>query len=135
MRALFERCRIFRRPGNKGGRALHCNALVIKPQTIEASELLAVSGAAWSAVMALRHDNTVAAVSVDDRCINGQYASIRGSKLDHRACQKIGVVSEYRCNQRSTTASDESEGFGLVFVGNNGCRRAKNFGFVHRPRF
>ena len=47
-------------------RTLHCHALMIEPQPLEAAQLGAIAGAARPAVMTLRHDDAVPGVGIGD---------------------------------------------------------------------
>jgi hypothetical protein len=48
------------------GRTLHCNALMIEPQPIEAAQLGTIAGAAGPAVMTVRHDDAMPGVGIGD---------------------------------------------------------------------
>ena len=48
------------------GRTLHCHALMVQSQPIEATQLGAIAGAARPAVMTLRHDDAVPGVGIGD---------------------------------------------------------------------
>src|SRR4029453_3878725 len=94
--ALGERNRVSRYGGDESGRALHRDALVIKPQAVEAAKPPALARPAWSAVMTLRHHNAVPAVSISDGRIDRQHTAIECAKFGHRTRKEVWIVAEHR---------------------------------------
>src|SRR5262245_41048850 len=107
--ALAERNRVRRYGGDAKRRALDRDALVIKPQAVEAAKLLAIASSTWSAVMTLRHHNAVPAVAISDGRIDRQHTAIGCAKFGHRTRKEVWIVAEHRHNQRSTAERDERE--------------------------
>ena len=133
--ALGERNRIRRYGGDESGRALHRDALVIKPQAVEAAKLLAIASSAWSAVMTLRHHNAMPAVPFGNGWIDCQHTAIGCAKFHHRARKEVRIVAEHRHNLLSTAKCDERERLCFVPVRND-CRRGpEDLGLVRCLRF
>src|SRR5262245_15882677 len=87
-------------------RSLHRQALMIKAQPVNAAQLLTRSGAARSAVIALRHDDAVARMGGGDRGSDGENATMAGRTHPHDADEKIRVLAVDRSNQRASSARD-----------------------------
>src|SRR5262245_34193526 len=132
---LAERNRVRRYGGDESGRALHRDALVIKPQAVETAKLLAIASSTWSPVMTLRHHNAVPTVSINDGRIDRQHTAIGCAKFGHRTRKEVWIVAEHRHNQRSTAERDERERLRFVLVRND-CRcRPEDLGLVRCLRF
>src|SRR5262245_52622291 len=107
--ALAERNRVRRYGGDESGRALHRDALVIKPQAVETAKLLAIASSTWSAVMTLRHHNAVPAVSINDGRIDRQHTAIGCAKFGHRTRKEVWIVAEHRHSHPPPSATSAND--------------------------
>src|SRR5262249_56434497 len=89
-------------------RSLHGQALMIEAQTVKPAQLPTCSGAARSAVIALRHDDAVASMGGCDRGIDGKNAAMARGDLAHDADEKILVLAVDRSDQRASSARDQA---------------------------
>src|SRR5215831_15813524 len=87
-------------------RSLHRQALMIEAQPVKAAQLLTRSGAAWSAMIALRHDDAVPGMGGCDRGIDRKNAAVARRDLAHHAHEKILVLAVDRSDQRAPSARD-----------------------------
>src|SRR6266404_4195679 len=115
-------------------RSLHGEALMVETQAKKAPQLLPGSGAAWAAVIALRHHDPVPGMPRRNRGVDGKNAAVAGRDLVHHAREKILVLAVHRCDQRATSARDERRGLLLVAIRDDGRGRTEHLDLVHRLR-
>src|SRR5260370_34329197 len=84
-------------------RSLHRQALMIKAQPVNAAQLLTRSGAARSAVIALRHHDAVPGMGCGDRRIDGENATMARRNLTHDADEQIRVLAGNRSDQPASS--------------------------------
>src|SRR5260370_15235411 len=87
-------------------RSLHRQALMIKAQPVKAAQLLTRSGAARSAVIALRHDDAVPGMGGGDRAVDGENATMARRNLTHDADEKTPDLAGNRSDQRASPERD-----------------------------
>src|SRR5258708_26012371 len=95
-------------------RSLHRQALMIKAQPVKAAQLLTRSGAARSAVIALRHDDAVPGMGGGDRGIDGENATMARRNLTHHADEKIPVLAVNRNDHPTSSAPHHPPGILLL---------------------
>src|SRR5262245_7149900 len=81
---------------------------MIEAQAVKPAQLPTCSGAARSAVIALRHDDAVASMGGCDRGIDGKNAAMARGDLAHDADEKILVLAVDRSDQRASSARDQA---------------------------
>ena len=104
-------------------RSLHGQALMIEAQPVKPAQLLTRSGAARSAVIALRHDDAVPGMGGGDRGIDGENATMARRDLAHDADEKIRVLAVDRSNQRASSARDQPGGILFISIRHDGRGR------------
>src|SRR5262245_3403052 len=104
-------------------RSLHGEPLMVKTQAKKAAQLLPRSGAAWAAMIALRHHDPVPGMRRRDRWIDGKNAAVARRDLAYHAREKILVLAIDRCDQRAASARDERGGVVLVAIRHDGRGR------------
>ena len=107
---------------------------MIKAQPVKAAQLLTRSGAARSAVIALRHDDAVPGMGGGDRGIDGENATMARRDLAHDADEKIRVLAVNRSDQRASSARDQPGGILFISIRHDGRGRAEHLDLVHRLR-
>src|SRR4029453_16003544 len=80
-------------------RSLYRHALVIEAQPIKSAQLLPRSGAAWPAVIALRHDDAMAGMGGCDGGVDHKNAAMARRNLAHDADEKVLVLAVDCCNE------------------------------------
>src|SRR6516165_75144 len=104
---------------------------MIESQAVGSPELLARSGAARTAMIALGHDDAVPGVSRSDSRIDGKDAPMRGADGAHHPQEKVLALREDGGNQRAPSPRHQSASFFLIPIGHDGRRGTKHLDLVH----